>query len=300
MEDTAVSLDEALSTYIDETLSAKNASPLTRRAYERDLAELVDFLTEHGHLTQPQQVSLFHLERFLATLDEKGLSGNYRRRKAAAIRSFFAFCYKRGYVQTNPSLELVPPAREEKEPRFLTEPEYKRLMETVRFQVRDAALIEILLQTGVRLSEIARLRLQDVQLPRRISPDPENAGMITVFGKRRKGRNITLNWKACEALKRYLDKRPDVPYPEIFITKFGKPMGPRSVENVVSKYLEQAGIAGATVHTMRHTFATSHVRNKTSLKVIQAALGHANLATTSRYVGLVAEEMNKQLQEHAL
>src|SRR2546423_8393464 len=255
METTPVSLDEALSTYIDETLSAKNASPLTRRAYERDLAELVDFLTEHGHLTHPQQVSLFHLERFLATLDEKGLSGNYRRRKAAAIRSFFAFCYKRGYVQTNPSLELVPPAREEKEPRFLTEPEYKRLMETVRFAVRDAALIEILLQTGVRLSEIARLRLQDVQLPRRITQDPENAGMITVFGKRRKGRNITLNWKACKALKRYLEERPDVPYPEIFISKFGKPMGPRSVENVISKYLEQAGIQGATVHTMRHTFA---------------------------------------------
>jgi site-specific recombinase XerD len=152
----------------------------------------------------------------------------------------------------------------------------------------------------VRLSEIARLRLTDVQLPRRITQDPENAGMITVVGKRRKARHSTLNWKACEALKRYLDKRPDVPYQEIFITKFGKPMGPRSVENVVSKYLEQAGIAGATVHTMRHTFATSHVRNKTSLKVIQAALGHANLATTSCYVGLVAEEMNKQLQEHAL
>ena len=126
------------------------------------------------------------------------------------------------------------------------------------------------------------------------------AGMITVFGKRRKGRNITLNWKACEALKRYLDKRPDVPYPAIFITKFQKPIGPRSIENVVSKYLAEAGIAGATVHAIRHTFATSHIRNKTSLKVIQAALGHANLATTSRYVGLVAEEMNKQLQEHAL
>jgi site-specific recombinase XerD len=77
-------------------------------------------------------------------------------------------------------------------------------------------------------------------------------------------------------------------------------MGPRSIENVVSKYLTEAGIQGATVHTMRHTFATAHVRQKTSLKVLQAALGHANLATTSRYVGLVAEEMNKQLQEHAL
>jgi integrase/recombinase XerD len=115
-----------------------------------------------------------------------------------------------------------------------------------------------------------------------------------------KARNITLNWKACEALTRYLQKRPDVPYQEIFITKFQKPIGPRSIENVVSKYLAEAGIASATVHTIRHTFATSHIRNKTSLKVIQAALGHANLATTSRYVGLVAEEMNKQLQEHAL
>ena len=212
----------------EETLSAKNASPLTRRAYERGLGELLDFLTEHAHLTASSQVSLFHLERFLSTLDQRGLSGNYRRRKAAAIRSFFAFCYKRGYVQTNPSLELVPPAREEKQPRFLTEPEYKRLMETVRFQVRDAALIEILLQTGIRLSEIARLRLSDVQLPRRITQDPENAGMITVTGKRRKARNITLNWKACEALNRYLKERPDVPYQEIFITKFGKPIGPRA------------------------------------------------------------------------
>lgn len=124
--------------------------------------------------------------------------------------------------------------------------------------------------------------------------------MITVIGKGRKTRNITLNWKACMALKRYLDVRPDVPYPEIFITKFKKPMGPRSIENTVGKYLRLARIEGATVHTMRHSFATAHVRKGTSLKVLQAALGHANLSTTSRYVGLVAEEMNRQLQENAL
>lgn len=300
MDTESVSLEEALATYNLEWLGARNAAALTRRAYLQDLTELVDFLTANAHLTKPSQVGLFHLERHLARLDQKGLSGNYRRRKTAAIRSFFAFCATRGFVQKNPSLELTPPAREEREPRFLTELEYTRLMETVRFGVRDAALIEILLQTGVRLSEIARLRLQDVQLPRRISPDPENTGMITVIGKGRKTRNITLNWKACMALKRYLDVRPDVPYPEIFITKFKKPMGPRSIENTVGKYLRLARIEGATVHTMRHSFATAHVRKGTSLKVLQAALGHANLSTTSRYVGLVAEEMNRQLQENAL
>jgi integrase/recombinase XerC len=84
--------------------------------------------------------------------------------KAAAIRSFFAFCYKRVLVATNPILKLVLPAREEKQPRFMTEPGYERQMEAVRFQMRDAVLIEMLLQMGVRLAEITRLRLQDVQL----------------------------------------------------------------------------------------------------------------------------------------
>lgn len=121
MDTESVSLEEALATYNLEWLGARNAAALTRRAYLQDLTELVDFLTANAHLTKPSQVGLFHLERHLARLDQKGLSGNYRRRKTAAIRSFFAFCATRGFVQKNPSLELTPPAREEREPRFLTE-----------------------------------------------------------------------------------------------------------------------------------------------------------------------------------
>ncbi len=173
-------------------------------------------------------------------------------------------------------------------------------MEVVRFHVRDAAIIELFLQTGMRLSELCRLRLTDVDLPGKANPDLGNVGQATIFGKGRKERTVTLNWKACQALKAYYAIRPDVPLFEIFITKFKTAITPRSVEKLLSKYLTQAGITGASVHTMRHTFATAHVRKKTDLKVVQTALGHANIATTSRYVGMVREEMDKQLQENAL
>ena len=302
MDTPPLTLEEALVLYRMEFLSARNFTELTRITYMRDLREVIDYLTTTGHLHQPGQVSRLHLEAFLAALDRRQLSGNYRRRKVAAIRSFFAFCTDRGFSQTNSTLKLIPPEREHKEPRYLSETEYKRLTDAVRFHPRDAAIIEVLLQTGMRLSEICRLRTLDVQLPEkaRITADPGNIGQVTIAGKGRKQRTVTLNWKACQALKAYYAVRPDSPYPEIFITKYQRPIGPRSVEKVVGKYLDQAGIEGATVHTMRHTFATAHVRKKTDLKVVQTALGHANIATTSRYVGLVREEMNKQLQENAL
>jgi site-specific recombinase XerD len=286
--------------YSLECVGGNKAAPLTRKAYLSDLRELVDFLTERAHLTFLSQVSLFHLERFLASLESRGLSGNYRRRKAAAIRSFFAFCAARRFISVNPSLELIPPAQEETEPRLLTEAEYTRLVAVAQASLRDAAIIEVLLQTGIQLSELARLRLPDVQLPERIGPEPDQVGSITITGKGKKARSVTLNWKACQALDRYLTVRPETPYTEIFITKFGTPISPRAIENVVTKYVELAGIEGASVQTLRHTFAAAHVRQKTSLKVLKKALGHTHLAATSRYVELVSEEMNRELQEHAL
>lgn len=108
-------------------------------------------------------------------------------------------------------------------------------MDVVRFKLRDGAIIELLLQTGLRLSELCRLRWIDVQLPAKPSSDAGNVDQVTILGKGRKQRTVTLNWKACQALNAYQEVRPDSPYPEIFITKFGRPIGPRSVENVVAK-----------------------------------------------------------------
>lgn len=295
-----VGLEEALTVYIQEYLSSRNFAPRTRTEYGRDIGEVVAFLEEYAGLRTVRQVGTFHLERFLAKLDQKGLGGAIRRRKVASIKSFFAFLTDRSMVLVNPALKLVPPEREQTQPRVLSEQEYKRLIDMVQFHVRDAAIIELLLQTGMRLSEIARLALHDIQLPQRISKDIGNVGSVTIHGKGRKTRTVTLNWKACKALKHYLAERPDTPYPSIFITKFLKPIGSRSIENVVNKYLTEASIYNATVHTLRHTFATHSVKKGTKLDVVRQVLGHTSLKTTSIYVELARDVMDKELQENAL
>ena len=183
---------------------------------------------------------------------------------------------------------------------MLTEGEYKRLLEAVRHETRDAALVEVLLQTGMRLSELARLTLSDVELPAKISRDQGSVGSVRIFGKGRKERTVTLNWKACKAIKAYLAARPKVEDEHLFLTKFGRGMGPRAIQYRVERYLKEADIQGASVHTLRHTFATHMVKKGTKLDVVRQALGHQDLKTTSVYVDLAREVMDKELQANAL
>src|SRR5690242_321791 len=291
-------LADALRLYEATFLASRNFAPLTRTKYLGDLADLIRFLTEELELTQVDQVDRRHLERYLAELDRRQLKGSSRRRKVASIRSFFTFLEQDGVLPASPATNLVPPERERYQPRVLTEAEYKRLLAAVHGELRDEAIIELLLQTGIRLSELARLRTTDLELPAKI--DREHVGAVHIAGKGRKERTVTLNVKVCRALRNYLQLRPKVDGTALFITKFGQPMGPRSIEHVVAKYARQAGIRDASPHALRHTFATHHVRKGTSLASVRAALGHENLATTSLYVGLAREQMDKELQDNAL
>jgi integrase/recombinase XerC len=153
----------------------------------------------------------------------------------------------------------------------------------------------------MRLAELAGLTLSDIELPARISKEPEGAGCVRILGKGRRERTVTLNWKACKALKAYLAVRPqDALDQHLFLTKFQAGISPRSIERLVEKHLQEAGITGASVHSLRHTFGTHSVRRGTRLKVVQDVLGHASLDTTTIYVSLARQDMDRQLQEHAL
>lgn len=299
-------IETAIAHYRDHFLAARNLAPLTRTNYLLDLKDLARWLAEHAQIDDLVRVKRTHLEGYLAHLDQRGLKGSSRRRRVATLRSFFGFLHAQDLLPASPAERLVPPERERDQPRVLSEAEYKRLLEAVRYDARDAAVVELILQTGLRLSEVARLTLTDVELPAKIvKPDlnrkePGTWGKVSVQGKGRKGRTVTLNWKACRALKAYLVIRPDVEDDHFFITKFGHGLGPRSIENLVAKYLQEAAIGGATVHSLRHTFATMHAMRGTKLGVLRDALGHESLETTSRYVGLARELMDRELQQHAL
>jgi len=293
-------IDDAIEQYLAGYLTARNLAPLTRINYASDLKHLKRYLTERLALTTIAQVLPRHLDGYLSTLDVKGMKGSSRRRHVATIRSLFRFLVQQGILPGSPAEEILPPEREREERRVLTEAEYKRLLSTVQHEVRDGAIIELLLQTGIRQSECAGITLADIHLPARVSRDEGNVGSLRVHGKGRKDRVVTLNYKACRALKAYLAVRPKVDEEHLFLTKFEKPLGSRSIRNLVTKYLTEAGITEASTHALRHTFATHHVKKGTKLDVVRQALGHESLATTSVYVGLAREVMDQELQQNAL
>ena len=294
----ALTFRAALERYTSVHMAARNYAPATRRHYTDDLHDLIAFL-ESGGCPGPDAVTAEDLQGYLAHLDTRGLAGASRRRKTYACKSFFAFLHRAGLIPVDVAGDLAPPRAEQKEPRFLSRAEYEALLRACSHHARDAAIIEVLLQTGVRLSELARLQIDDVELPRRLGRDAATVGRLHILGKGRKERWIPLNCKACRALRTWLDVRKGSGE-ALFLTKFGVGIGPRGIQHLVRAYMREAGIRGASVHTLRHTFATHHVAQGTSLRTVQEVLGHRSLKTTSIYVQLAQEAVKRELQEHAL
>lgn len=292
-------LEQAIAAFAAVGMPAKNLAVRTRREYANDLRFLAAFLAERG-ITRLDQIGLRELEQYQAELDRRGLKGSSRNRKTHAIKSLFRFLQDHEVIANNVAARLIPPKPNKKEPRFLTTEEYQRLLRTCSHNARDAAIVEVFLQTGMRLSELARLTVADIELPKRITKDPDNTGSAEVQRKGGRIERVPLNFKACQAIASYLKVRPKVDEAGLFISKFSRPMSARAIEYMVTKYLKEARITGASVHTLRHTMATHHVAQGTDLKTVQETLGHASLATTSMYVSLAKKAQKKALQEHAL
>ncbi len=216
------------------------------------------------------------------------------------LKTFFNWLVGQELLATNPAARLVAPRAIKKERRFLSEEEYRRLLRACSHHARDAAIIEVFLQTGMRLSELARLTLTDVELTKRITRDIDSMGSVRVQRKGGKVEGIPLYYKVCQALAAYLKVRPKVEHDGIFVTKFKTRRTTRSIEWMVTKYLAETGISDASVHMLRHTMATHHVMRGTDLKTVQVTMGHASLATTTIYVSLSKQAQKKALQEHAL
>ena len=216
---------------------------------------------------------------------------------AVKVSSLEKVIYFQEYVVVEPGGAAAEGIQEKQ---LIGEDEYQRLLRACSHNPRDAAVIEVLLQTGMRLSELARLTIYDVEIPKRINREPDNTGTVRVKRKGGKVDTIPLNYKACQALAAWLKLRPEVDFATLFVTKFNTPMSKRGIQYTVSKYLQAADIKNASVHTLRHTMATHHIARGTDLKTIQATLGHASLETTARYISLAKTTQRKALQEHAL
>jgi site-specific recombinase XerD len=280
-------------------MPARNLADRTRQEYIKDLADLTVFLAQQG-ITKLADIDHQALERYQAEMDRRSYQASTRNRKTYAIKSFFNFLHRRGVIAENVAHDLIAPKPQKREPRFLSEEEYKRLLRVCSHHPRDAAIIELFLQTGMRLSELANLTLDDIELPKKISRDPEHIGTVRMTRKRGKSQTIPLNYKACQALKTWLKVRPQVDHPALFVTKFQTPMSIRAIQYTIEKYLRLANISNASVHTLRHTMAIHHIAKGTDLKTIQETLGHESLETTTIYIGLAKQAQRKALQQNAL
>ena len=292
-----ITLRKALDDYKTVYMPYRNFAERSRVEYQNDLEDLIQFLDQLA-IKEVKAIGLPQLERYLAELDGRGIAGSTRKRKVVSIRSFLSFLYQDQYINTNLAKQLIPPFSEAKSPRYLTKSEYERLLRACAHNPRDFALVQLLLQIGIKLSELTQLALSDVELPSVISPEKKDAGYLHLRGsERRKGRIVPLNYKACVAIVSYLTRQPRTTVPALFINRFGEQITPRGVEKIVNKYLNKASIMNANVQSLRHTFGVYQITQGTDIKTIQNVMGYEDPRSITIYVSLASALINREVQD---
>lgn len=249
-----ITIRKALDNYRTIYMPYRNFAERTRVEYLNDLEDLIAFLEKSG-TNKVSALALPQIERYFAELENRGFAGTTRKRKTVTIRSFLKFLYDDGYINSNLAKQVIPPFTDSKLPTYLTEAEYNRLRKACAGNTRDSAIIELLLQTGIRFSELTRLKIDDVELN-------EDNGFVRVPGSRgREERILPLNTKASDALKSYLAERPNTQNTSLFLNRFNDSFGERGVQKMFKKYLKNAGLERASIHTLRHTFGIQHALN---------------------------------------
>jgi site-specific recombinase XerD len=278
-------------------LQGQNYSPKTLRAYGDDLTQFLTFVQKNRvDWETPTRLAREDIEGFLHSLSAQRMSGITRVRKLAAIRKFFAFLAENKILAGNPANTVKGARREEKEPNILYKEQYKALLYEASDHIRDYAIIQTFLQTGIRLSELVNLRVEDVDFEHRI---------LTVRqGKGKKDRQIPLVDEAVKALRNYLRYRNTeliLDDETFFLAKNGTSLNVSSVKYIVAKYVKKAGIRKkVSVHTLRHTFGAHKADKHMSLATLQTLMGHKKKETTLKYIHLAKTNLRREMAETVL
>ncbi|KKR76837.1 MAG: Tyrosine recombinase XerC [Candidatus Levybacteria bacterium GW2011_GWA2_40_8] len=263
-------------------LREKGHSNSTIVAYGKDIEQLASFLAElqkhHVH-----EVTKEDIEAFLGKLSKEGYTPKSISRKINSTRTFYRFLKVNEYITDDPSLLVEHPKYQLAPPRILTPTEYRALRDAARADLRMTAIIELLLQTGIRIGELTELRLSDIQ---------KDSLKIRAMEKHPE-RIVPLNKRAQEALQKYLEVRPKVTEDHVFVTKSGKPFLIRNIRTSIERYFRLAEIKSAKVNDLRHTFVAHHLKHGVSLVLLSKILGHKRVSTTERYLEYVPERASE-------
>jgi len=285
-------MKKELSHFLSYLKYEKNASPLTIKSYKTDLNQLAEYMEERG--ASFREIDNVLLRGFLARLQERKNRKSTMARKLAAVRSFLQFWVDKKRLEDNPAKVVSTPKQERPMPSFLSEEEMASFLDLPHsnkvLDLRDKAVLELLYATGIRVSELVGISLEDVSF---------EEGLVRVKGKGKKERLLPFGRKAEESLRDYLRLRPSINKGRIdeqalFLNYRGERLTPRSIERIIDKYIRFSALRRKiSPHSLRHSFASHLLSRGADLRVIQELLGHESLATTQKYTHLDLAQLLK-------
>ena len=299
---------EQLESFLDHLRLNRNASRHTVLAYRSDVSQYLSFLEKRDgqRVVTPADLNRQSVRAFLGELFQRGTAGSTSARRLAAIRSFARYLRREGLLDHDPGALISTPRQVRKIPAHLDIDEMEALLNapdtTTPLGRRDRAILELFYASGLRLSELVGVDLEDLNLSSRL---------LRVLGKGGKERLLPFNRTAAAAIRGYLKDRRDLvcvapPPPEsesgsrrptgepLFLNYRGGRLSTRSVDRLVRRYVVQSSAKlGISPHALRHSFATHLLERGADLRVIQELLGHSRVTTTQRYTHVNASQLTR-------
>jgi site-specific recombinase XerD len=258
-----------------ESLKTKGRSPATILAYRSDLEQLVGFLIKKEKVT-PDQVQSTDLDSFRDTLLADKYTPKTVSRKLNAVKTFFRWMIDQNLITSDPSSSVAHPKIENVLPKFLSQLEYRALRDVTRSDARIAGIVELILQTGLRISEVASLKTANVR---------DNEMLIEAYATQPQ-RTIPLNKPGKDVVDAYMKIRPKSDSPYVFISKNGKALAVRNIRASIARYMQRAELPNYSVNDLRTTFMVENLKNGVDIVLLSQVSGHKRLSTTERYLEL--------------
>src|SRR3989338_2198663 len=262
-----------------EDLKTKSRSSATILAYNKDIEQLITALIGDEKTSAPE-VAPKDIEKFRDSLSEKGYTAKSISRKLNAIKAFFRWIVVKKILENDPAAPVAHPRYDNPPPRILSRLEYRALRDAARGDKRIASIIELMLQTGVRIGEVANLRIEDIK---------EDSLFIKAYASQPQ-REVPLNPPAKTALNEYLTERGEGKNDHVFITKNARPLLVRNIRSSIDRYFREAGIENAKVNDLRSTFIAQQLKSGVDVVTISKIAGHKRLSTTERYLEFVEKK----------
>jgi len=271
-----LSLDGALTLFVS-ALTKKGKSTNTIVAYKGDINQLVKFLGLKS-ITTIDAVTPVHLDDFNKDLVQNGYTAKSVSRKINSVKNFFSFLKNEGVIAIDPASEVKHPKYENELPKILKPIEYRSLRDACRNDLRATAIVELMLQAGLRIKEIENLKVDNLR---------DHSLTVESYESHRE-RQVPLNNSARTALKHYLDEsRFSSKSKNIFVTKTGRHLLARNIRSLLNRYFARADIKQVKVNDLRNTFIVYQLKSGVPIDIVSRIVGHKRISTTEKYLELI-------------